>query len=502
MLLIPTAALAATLTVPGDYPTIEQAVKHASAGDSIELAAGDYTEDLSLSTDLSLVAPDGATIVGTHDIVGAEVHLEGITFTGSDTYRTGLHVEGAVLTVRDCSFVDNRTTYGDTGALYAHESELLIQDSVFERNLGFNLAGGVYAEGGSVELDGVSFRESNSTYGHSALYAKDADVVLRSCSFTDLKGYTGAGAVTVEGSVDLVGEGLVFEQVSTTYGSGGALYFKGDGVLLTDVVVQDSQGYNSGGALYLEADEVEVSGLRVLGADCVYGQGGGLYVKADQVLLEGLWIEDASCSMAGGVYLEASSAEVLRSVFLGGTAVYGQGAGHLIADELDLHDNDWLDGGELALQSDRGRFINSIVSTSAVSFLGVELLGYNAWSGSAEPQPGEGDLEGECGFVSYPTDLHLADDSPCIDAGHPELLDEDGGRSDIGAFGPYVEPVDTADSGLETGLEPQDSADGDDSGDPLLGRGSGIQPFCGCSDRGGSAALFVLAGLLMLRRRR
>ncbi|MDM8540147.1 hypothetical protein QUF90_03575 [Desulfococcaceae bacterium HSG9] len=32
-------------------------------------------------------------------------------------------------------------------------------------------------------------------------------------------------------------------------------------------------------------------------------------------------------------------------------------------------------------------------------------------------------------------DYHLADDSPCIDVGDPELEDEDGSRSDMGAYG-------------------------------------------------------------------
>ena len=511
------AASAATLEIPADYPRIGVALNVASDGDTIELAAGEYTEDLSITKDIELVAPDGATIVGHHSVDKAEVFISGITFTGTNAYASsGISADKSVLEIEDCAFVDNSTTYGDTGALYAKDSDLSITDTSFERNRGYNLAGGIYIEKGDLALERVSFREDGSTYGHSAVYAKDAEVELRDCSFSDHQAYLGAGAVTVEGSGGLHAEGLVFERTGTTYGTGGGLYFKGKSATLLDLNFQEAQGYSSGGAVYLEAEEVLVEGLRVHTASCVYGSGGGLFVKADLAELDGLWIEDVECDSAGGLYLEVQELELTRSVVLNGTATYGSGTAWMGGEELYVLNNDFLEGGQLDLKAGgRGLFQNNIVSSSEVSFEGIDQLGWNAWSGLS-PEAGEGDIEGDCDFVSYPDDLHLAEGSPCIDAGNPELLDEDGSRSDIGAFGPYPsEPVDTGDSGDtggdgdsvgelpdDTGPSVGDSQDPGPAGQGLDDEQVQLEPFCGCGSSGSGAWILMGLGALLLRRRR
>jgi len=58
----------------------------------------------------------------------------------------------------------------------------------------------------------------------------------------------------------------------------------------------------------------------------------------------------------------------------------------------------------------------------------------NFWDGAMEP--GEGNIRQAPQFVNYAiNDFHLKDSSPSIDSGDPDLLDPDGTRSDIGAYG-------------------------------------------------------------------
>ncbi|RME49773.1 MAG: hypothetical protein D6795_11205, partial [Deltaproteobacteria bacterium] len=65
----------------------------------------------------------------------------------------------------------------------------------------------------------------------------------------------------------------------------------------------------------------------------------------------------------------------------------------------------------------------------------------NAFTGLPDPTGTDGNISVDPRFVDttgddpLAWDLHLSSDSPLIDAGDPALLDPDGSRSDIGAYG-------------------------------------------------------------------
>ncbi|KAA0007406.1 MAG: hypothetical protein FE045_00275, partial [Thermoplasmata archaeon] len=55
-------ANAATINVPADYPTIQQAIDNASNGDTIVVAAGTYIESITINKSINLVGETGAVI--------------------------------------------------------------------------------------------------------------------------------------------------------------------------------------------------------------------------------------------------------------------------------------------------------------------------------------------------------------------------------------------------------------------------------------------------------
>ena len=63
--------------------TIQQAVAAATPGDTITIAPGVYdVGDLSLPGNVSLVAPQGATLLGNLHLSGLDTTVQGFTFEG------------------------------------------------------------------------------------------------------------------------------------------------------------------------------------------------------------------------------------------------------------------------------------------------------------------------------------------------------------------------------------------------------------------------------------
>jgi len=130
------------------YPVPSAASKAAKDGDTIEINAGIYEGDVAIWKQNNLTLR-GVGVVelkaagkakqgkGIWVISGRNAVVENITFSGArvrDKNGAGIRQDGVNLTVRRCRFLDN-----ENGILAGRnnknsESEILIEDSVFERN--------------------------------------------------------------------------------------------------------------------------------------------------------------------------------------------------------------------------------------------------------------------------------------------------------------------------------------------------------------------------------
>jgi len=177
---------AATLNVPADWPTIQQAVDHSSDGDEIVVSPGIYAEHVVVDglgprVIRSATGPAGTTVTGSLSgspfkvISSTDIVIRGFTITQG---LNGIHADFDVRLVIDGNvIVDNRSTddgagiWGvrssieitnnriadnvanylggfDGGGLYAYQMTGAVMDNVFENNTG--------AEGGAMILTETS----------------------------------------------------------------------------------------------------------------------------------------------------------------------------------------------------------------------------------------------------------------------------------------------------------------------------------------------------------
>jgi len=156
------------------YYSINQALNDASAGDTIILAAGTYTDIAIIwpSTNNLILSGEGVGIVtlegnGTESIISIgsiTATVEGITFMGGGGTQAGaISVEGGAVEVRNCVFVDN-------GASSAGSS-LMIKNCLWIRGHGISDSGAVHGdEHANISIINSTFYGNSAEAGGAALY--------------------------------------------------------------------------------------------------------------------------------------------------------------------------------------------------------------------------------------------------------------------------------------------------------------------------------------------
>ena len=142
-------SLAATITVPDDYPSIQAAIDAAQAGDTVYIKAGEYTENLVIDKPLSLVGEDQIKVIIRSSDLEADVislllgigeaSIEGLTVIGGGTgvfMRVEINAEASL---NKLITIENKIGIGAGGAGKMTIVENYIIDS---EEVGLLLAGG------------------------------------------------------------------------------------------------------------------------------------------------------------------------------------------------------------------------------------------------------------------------------------------------------------------------------------------------------------------------
>ena len=219
------SALAATLTVPGDYPTIQDAVDAGADGDVVEMT-GSFDEDVQVSADLSFEG--GATLTGSWTFVDATSTLTDLRFDPDE--GRALYIQGGAVSLDTVTLQDGDVGADYGGLIYVREAELTLVDS--------DLSYGVSARGGAI-------------YGYYAdVYVSDSSFSYNE-SKTDGASAARGGAIRTEyGTTTL--SGVSFSNNTCDRGFGGAVsVYQSTLIVGTSTFSDNSVGALYGGALMI-----------------------------------------------------------------------------------------------------------------------------------------------------------------------------------------------------------------------------------------------------------
>lgn len=227
----------ATLHVPGDYPTIQEALDAASTGDTVLVASGTYREPL-LWPDLETLTLEGET-------QAAEVLVRG-TNTARALTRVG--DEFISMTISELTFADGKPISGTGGGLHIVNADLLMQRCIIRDNLSEHEGGGAYFANCHVAIEGCRFQANQTgvqSYwtgdGLAAYFTNCTGSVANSVIRDHTNWYMNGAGFCANGNVDFTHN--LFER-NVQEGSdyiGGALSISGP-CLIKDNVFRNNGG--------------------------------------------------------------------------------------------------------------------------------------------------------------------------------------------------------------------------------------------------------------------
>jgi hypothetical protein len=389
LLALPVIGYSAIVYVPGDYPTIQQAINAVANGDIVRVEPGTYVENIDLAGKAITVESTGGALVTVIDgnqagrVVlankseGTSTVLDGFTITnGKSAQGAGMLIRGSSPSVKNCVFYDN-TAY-DTS---------------------------IYGSGGGIYCD------------------KNSSPSVYDCYFIDNHAIqNGGGMVNNSLGVPTVTRCIFLNNSAENNGGGMDNTSK---PVVTDCIFRNNTSLEFGGGMVNSSGSSTVTNCIFVGNES--NEGGGMYNSfyCTPTITNCAFYGNEAVTTGGGMNNGfGSDATVVNCSFSGNVAVNGGGISLTYCSTTVVNSILWGDvagsGPELWLGN------ASFPSTLDISYCDVEggMAAVYVDSGCTLNW-GTNMMDTDPFFVYTPTgDLHLTYTSPCKDAGDDSVVVE------------------------------------------------------------------------------
>jgi hypothetical protein len=342
--LLASVAGADVINVPGDQPTIQDAIDAAVDGDEILIAPGTYNQGFIMTLSdkaITLRGSGGAAVtilegpLPTIEIiqlvnVEADTIIDGLTFTNAGFFPNDGVVELAVAgpTIQNCIFSDNTASAIGGNAV----AGLTISNCQFNNNDAQQFGGAIDVSGAGATVTGCTFTNNSTTSGGGAVAVAGGPWMFSGCTFegntTTVDNDTyGGGAVYLEPSSDAVFDACSFTG-NMTVDTGGAIdATDGANLVLTNCNLTGNTAAADGGAVRaMSAGAVTITDCTFDGNESTGGDGGAAWMQATTASLAGTPFTTNTAGNGGGLVLNGGDA--LDCTFDGNMAA-GNGGGLL-----------------------------------------------------------------------------------------------------------------------------------------------------------------------------
>jgi hypothetical protein len=271
---------------PADpFCSIQAGIDAASAGDTVEVAAGTYLENITLKSGVVVQgAGQGDTIIdggGSGSVVTAigvdsAATLDGFTITNGNAYNGGgMYNSGSSPTVSNCTFSANTAFLvihiGEGGGMYNSGSSPTVTNCTFSGNDASGKGGGMYNLNSSTTVTNCTFSGNTADRG-GGMYNEISSPTVSGCTFSgnaDSASGVGGGGMANDDSSPTVSTCSFFDN-STGVRGGGMANFNGSSPTVANCIFSE----NDAGDSY--AKDMANLGASPRVSSCTFWNNGGM----------------------------------------------------------------------------------------------------------------------------------------------------------------------------------------------------------------------------------
>ncbi len=409
-------ALAATIHVPADRPTIQAAINFASHEDLVLVAPGTYVENIDFLGKAINIRSEGGT---DETVIDGNQAGPVVTFASSET--EGTMIDG--FTIR------NGEAY-DGGGIFCDESSPTITNCTITANSARSRGGGIYCYKSSPRITEATISENDANNAGGGIYCYSSHAMIESCTISHNSAEGSGGGIRSWHSSLSVIKCTIFQNTAD-YGGGIEMNDVSDddsSPMISLCEISNNIAFGAGGGIACrERVSPNIRACTIRDNLC-YGSGGGIYCSMASPPITNCTITRNSAGYGGGIKCHGSSSTILNCTISGNSADYGGGIWTGEASPTITNCILWGDtapfGPEIYVDS-----YSPIVTYSDVQggWPGIGVIGV---------------IDEDPLFVGI-DEYFLSEASPCIDAGDPDPSNNDicfppsmgTERSDMGAYG-------------------------------------------------------------------
>jgi len=394
--------LSNTLLVPQIYPSIQNAADNASYNDTILVSPGTYYENIVINEkNLSLISQEGeiATIIDG----GMNAPVLSLHNIDNDFIINGFTIQNG------SGQIINGASYG--GGIFSNNSMLIINNLIIKNNTAF--AGG-----------GICFystQESNK-------YPSINNTTIKNNLASD-----GGGIFSVNHSLTINNTNII-ENGMDLFGSGGGIQFLLGYLELDNILISHNET-KFGGGIYISNSTANFTNT-IIEENYSDSKGGGIWIggQTDLYLYKNVIARNQSTGFGGGIFVSISEINILNSNIVGniidnnvsGAGIYMDGGNAIINNSI-IYFN---------YQQSNSNPENNLDGYSADNYFEYEISYSDIEGQDNNIHSGIGNISENPMFIDIDNNYNLMQNSPCIDSGDPEIIDDDMTISDMGAY-PY-----------------------------------------------------------------
>lgn len=306
--------------VPEDYPTVQEGIDAAVDGDTVLVAAGNYSGDGNRDIDFSgktiIVMSEEGPLVTIIDCEGSfsEPHrgfyfhsgestasvVKGFTITGgyaafdwSGESGGGIYCEGSSPTITENRIVSNWTEFNGGGIYSDPNSSPMIIDNIISGNTAENTGGGIWCDNASVLISGNMISNNTGVWAGGGINIDVAQPTIEYTVITGNTSYWGGGIFCFDAS-PIITNSTITMNASQTVG-GGIYCFYGSSPEINNTILWD----DTPDEMYVDFGDPQVTYSDIQGGWPGEGnlEGDPMFVLPDKLDFRLLW--DSPCIDAG-----------------------------------------------------------------------------------------------------------------------------------------------------------------------------------------------------------